>query len=642
MSGICGVIAQQDGFPISQPLLSMMNNSMRISGQSEAGYYIDDQAGLAIQQPKNASHPSDQQPIPNEDRSLWLLFSGEIYNYQLLRTAFEKQGHQFATSLNGEVLLHAYEVYGDDCLQYLNGKFAFALWDAKHRRLLLGRDRMGLLPLYYYASPNNFIFGTELKAVMVHPDSKPTINLYGLDSFLTFEYIPSPMTIFADVYKLPAGHCLVWENGRFKINQYWNISPVLVPKDDAAAVEQFETLIKDAITIRQPSRGDTAILLSGGLYSSALGHWANEQAVGNIKTVSTQFGFEEKKRARLPQFESRHYQESVNINVADQIGRAVCGMDEPFADFSLLPMALLMHTAEKHSRVALMGSGANIIFAGRDAYLAQKLDDVIYGRISPWLRKTTLPSILNALPYQAPTKGLINKAKRFVDGATLPKAWQHLRWDICLTPYDKATLYHDDLAKNKGPQPALAHMRPLFSQFDHPDSLATYQYIDVKTSFSDDVAPMLARMSAINGVDARLPFLDYRVVEHALSLPAHLKMQKGRRNLALQKMMQNHLPEHLFSQPHQALRLPLKELLRWECRSLMLDLLSPDTVRRRGYFKPEVVTRWIQEHLSLQINHSHRIWALMSLELWYQQFVDAIKVTPYVETRPISINSPSI
>lgn len=625
MCGICGIVTREPN-QIESADLHRMCYTLTHRGPDDEGYYIDSDAGLAMRRLSIIDLVTGQQPVSNEDGSIWLIFNGEIYNYRQLRTDLLKKGHIFTTESDSEVIIHAYEAYGDHFLEHLNGMFAFAIWDRSRCRLLLARDRLGIKPLYYWATDEQIIFGSELKALLAHPTVPRQIDPIALDHFLTLEYIPSPRTIFQDIAKLAPATYLVWEKGRSHTFTYWHIPtnlPIPISKDDCA--ERLNELIDDAVRLQLVSDVPLGAFLSGGIDSSTIVAAMSQAATKQIRTFS--IGFADTTYNELPyaravavHFGTHHEEAILQPDIADLAEKLIGHLDEPIADFSILPTYLVSQLAREHVTVALSGDGGDELFGGYDSYVAQSAAR-FYNYLPTGLRQRVLPPLLDRLPPQPAKKGFINKAKRFVEGGSLPPALQHTRWMFFLNEADKNQLYQPALRERVNGHSAsllLSH----FQQAASRESLAQQQYVDVKTYLADNILTKVDRMSMAVSLEARVPLLDHRIVEFALNLPSHLKLYRGRTKVILRQAMSGRLPPTVLNKPKQGFSIPLKHWLRSSLRPMMTDLLAPDCIRQRNYFYPQTIQRWVTEHLNGQVNHSHRLWALMLFELWQQQTLD--------------------
>jgi asparagine synthase (glutamine-hydrolysing) len=629
MCGICGIVALRNDQPIDQHLLQQMNDTIRHRGPDDAGYFCDDTAGLAMRRLSIIDLNTGHQPISNEDGTIWIVFNGEIYNYRELRQKLEQKGHVFTTQTDTETIVHAYEEYGDDCVQHLNGMFAFAIWDQKKRRLFLTRDRLGIKPLYYHASLQQLVFGSELKAVMANPAVPRDIDFTALDQFLTLEYVPTPRSIFQEVKKLPPGHSLVAEKGQIRLNCYWNVDfeNVTVPQNEVDCVDALTDLIRDAVKIRLVADVPLGAFLSGGIDSSTIVAFMSETADTQVQTFSVGFGdptYNELPYARMvaEHFNTRHYEEFLEPDITVLVPRLVRQYDEPFGDFSSFPTYLVSEMARRQVKVVLSGDGGDEIFGGYDTYLAQKMDASVYRYLPRYVRQQALPRLLAAVPPRPAKKGLINKSKRFVEGAALDPALQHARWMMFMDEADKARLYRPHLRAALNGDSPQALIKHYFQEVHSRDPLAQQQYVDVKTYLVDDILTKVDRMSMATSLEARVPLLDYRIVNFALNLPPHLKLNGRDTKVILRQVMANRLPAAVLDKPKEGFSIPLKHWLRHELRPLMHDLLSPDRLKQRGYFDPDCVAHWIQEHEARRANHSHRLWSLMVFELWQRQMID--------------------
>lgn len=622
MCGICGVVSFQPGGTTDKAILQRMNQTLFHRGPDDEGYYQDAQAGLAMRRLSIIDLHTGQQPISNEAGDVWVVYNGEIYNFGQVRTELEQRGHVFRTKTDTEIIVHAYEEYGDECVKRFNGMFAIALWDARNRRLLLARDRLGIKPLYYWAGQDKLVFGSELKAVVVHPEVPREIDLEALDLFLTLEYIPASRTIYKGICKLLPGHILVLEERMVKETQYWDIPYKPVAWNAAECTEILCDLIKEAVRIRLVSDVPLGAFLSGGIDSSTIVAYMSQNTSEPVQTFS--IGFEDDTYNELPyahavakHFGTTHQSEMLRPDIAGLAEQLVLHQDEPFADTSIFPTYLVSKLASQAVKVVLSGDGGDELFAGYDTYLAQRLDRY-YGRLPGFLRHHTLPAFANWLPPQPAKKGLINKVKRMVEGGALDPALQHTRWMVFLNSTDKIGLYESNLRETLNKDLAATLIDAYFKKGMRFDHLAQQQYVDIKTYLADDILTKVDRMSMAVSIEARVPLLDYHIVEFAMNLPPHLKLNGPRTKAILRNAVKQLVPDLVLEKPKQGFSIPMKHWLRGSLKPMMLDLLSKDSLHRGGYFNPSVVSSWIQEHLDGRVNHSHRLWALMVFEMWHR------------------------
>lgn len=627
MCGICGFVYSNGGAPADERLLRQMAQVIAHRGPDDEGFYLDEHAGLGMRRLSIIDLVTGNQPISNEDGTIWLVFNGEIYNYRELHADLEKRGHRFVTKSDTEVIAHAYEEYGESCVERFNGMFAFALWDVAHRKLFVARDHLGIKPLYYWQGGGNLVFGSELKCLLAHSQPPREINLAALDQFLTLEYIPSPRTIFHEIEKLLPGHWLVFESGQIKVQQYWDVLPKETPRDETSCAEMLEALIDDAVRMQLMSDVPLGAFLSGGIDSSTVVAAMSRSSNTAVKTFS--IGFDDATYNELPyarsvaqRYQTDHYEEILSPDIAGTAQRLIGHLDEPFGDFSIFPTFLVSEVARRKVKVVLSGDGGDEIFGGYDTYVAQGWDRY-YRRLPSTIRQGLMPSLMARVPPRPEKKGLVNKTKRFVEGAALPASLQHTRWMLFMNKRDKVALYRPDMAAALNGDSAQAVLEGYFAKWAGADELAQQQYVDIKTYLVDDILTKVDRMSMAVSLEARVPLLDFRIVELAVNLPAAMKLHRGETKRILRRAMESRLPEMVLNKPKQGFSIPLKNWLRGPLKPMMIDLLSAQRIRRRGYFNDQTVQTWVSEHLEGTANHSHRLWALMVLEVWHQQMLDA-------------------
>ena len=632
MCGICGIIVNE---PVpayrDEEIIAKMCQTLYHRGPNDRGFYLGDRALFGMRRLSIIDLASGQQPVVNENNTIWAVFNGEIYNFREIRADLKQRGHVFKTKGDSEVIVHAYEEYGDDCVEHFNGMFAFAVWDEPRQRLLIMRDRLGIKPLFYWANREALIFGSEIKAILAHPMVDRALDHQAIDQFLSLEYIPGPRTIFKDIHKLAPGHKLVHQDGNIKIEQYWQIpfKPVVGDEDECAEI--LYELLKDAVQKQLVSDVPLGAFLSGGIDSSTIVALMSQVSPEMVHTFS--IGFEDSTYNELPyaravakHFGTNHYEEVIQPDFLEMAERLVGHMDEPFGDFSMFPTYLVSELASRYVKVVLSGDGGDELFGGYDTYLAQQLDGY-YHKLPSILRYNLFPAVMDRIPPQRAKKGLINKAKRLVEGSVLPPELQHTRWMIFTSDADKTILYRPEFASSLVDGGPADLLQKYFYQAAARDPLAQQQYVDIKTYLVDDILTKVDRMSMAASIEARVPLLDHRIVEMAVNLPARMKLQRGQTKVILRKAMKPYLPEAVLKKPKQGFSIPIKHWLSGPLKPLMIDLLSEDTLRRRAYFQPDTVSNWIKEHLEERANHSHRLWALMVLELWTQKVLEGGKVT---------------
>ncbi|MBI2870618.1 MAG: asparagine synthase (glutamine-hydrolyzing) [Candidatus Omnitrophica bacterium] len=626
MCGISGVAFRDPLEGPEEELLKSMAEAMRHRGPDDEGFYKAPGIGLAMRRLSIIDLEGGRQPLTNEDGTVQVILNGEIYNFQELTQKLEGRGHRFQTRSDTEAIAHLYEEYGDRCVHYLRGMFAFALWDVRRRRLLLARDRVGKKPLHYCELADKLIFASEIKSILADPRVPRDIDPDALDQFLTFEYIPGERTIFKAVRRLLPGHFLIWEGGRLRTETYWE--PDFTPENGLAEgewIERLEAELCESVRLRLVSDVPLGVLLSGGIDSSMLVALMRKVHRGKIRTFSVGFqdaSYDELPYARLVagRFGTQHEETILKADVTQLVPELVRYFDEPFADVSAIPTYLVSKMARRHVTAALGGDGGDELFGGYDTYLAQKLAGA-YERIPGLLRGLLVEAWANRLKPQAQKKGVVNRIKRYVEGFEYPRELGHARWMAYLTPGDKEKLYTSDfraaLYGRSGYEPMVQRGRGLAAL----DPLARAMAVDFLTYLTDDILVKVDRMSMAASLEVRAPFLDQEVVGLVHRMPSHLKVRGFKTKYILRQLARRHLPREIIQKPKQGFSIPVKNWLCQELKAMMMETLSKERVQRHSFFNPEVVSRWMHEHLSGTHNHAHRLWPLMMFELWREAYL---------------------
>ncbi len=620
MCGICGFVTLDSDCRLEEAALRRMTATLVHRGPDDEGFYLDQQAAFGMRRLSIIDLVSGQQPQANESGDVWVVYNGEIYNFREVRADLEKRGHVFSTQSDTEVIVHAYEEFGENCPAHFNGMFALAVWDARSKRLFMARDRLGIKPLYYWLGKDRLVFGSELKALMAHPRLPREIDPVALDHFLTLEYIPAPRSILRNVNKLPPGHTLMYQNGRVEVQPYWKIPHDPVREDLSTSAERLRELIRDAVRIRLMSDVPLGAFLSGGIDSSTIVACMSQTSSEPVQTFS--IGFEDDTYNELPyaravaaRFNTQHREKVLTPDIEDLAVRLARHLDEPFADTSIFSTFLVSQLASESVKVVLSGDGGDELFAGYDTYLAQAYSRIT-DRLPAPVRERALPALMGLVPPQPAKKGLVNKTKRMIEGAALPKSLRHTRWMIFLNSMDKLALYHPDFAASVNGDSAEKFLQAAFQRANVFDGLAQQQYVDIHTYLPDDILTKVDRMSMAVSIEARVPLLDYRIVEFALNLPAEYKLSGSRTKIILREAVREWLPPEVLSKPKQGFSIPMKHWLRGSLRTMMMDLLAENSLRTAGYFQPAIVAKWQRQHLDGRVNHSHRLWPLMVFEMW--------------------------
>jgi asparagine synthase (glutamine-hydrolysing) len=628
MCGICGIVYSDREQPVEREVLKKMCDVMTHRGPDDEGIYIDQYVGLGMRRLSIIDLSTGKQPIPNEDGTIWVVFNGEIYNHQELRRDLEKLGHKFKTQTDTEAIVHAYEEYGESCVQKFNGMFAFAIWDNRNHTLFLARDRIGIKPLYYLFDKNRLIFGSEIKSILQVGDIPKRIDLQSLDHFLTFEFIPAPLSIFQDIKKLPPGHTLKLKNNEIWVRSYWDVELKPNGKEQSQIKKNLRELLQDAVKIRLMSDVPLGAFLSGGVDSSIIVSLMAQVMDEPVKTFSIGFEdstYNELKYARLiaEKFKTEHHEFIIKPDAVELADNLLKFLDEPFGDFSIFPTYLVSKMAREYVTVVLSGDGGDELFAGYDSYIADKIAKKYYSRLPEQFRNRVLTKFFDLLPPSSKKKGLINKAKRFVEGMKLPEDLHHTRWMIFLQQQEKKLLYDKDVKSGMREFDPFKFTRSYFANvsYNNSDAINQQMYVDLKMYLVDNILVKVDRMSMATSLEARVPFLDHRFVEFAATVPGDYKMQGLKTKVILKQAMEELLPDEILYRGKEGFSIPIKNWLKKELKPLMMDTLAPEKLKREGFFNPVYVQKLIKQHLSGLQNHSHRLWALIIFGRWYDLYM---------------------
>jgi asparagine synthase (glutamine-hydrolysing) len=612
----------------ARELLHAMCERMVHRGPDSEGLFVTTGAALGMRRLAIIDLVTGEQPVFNEDKSVAVVLNGEIYNYRELRVELEKRGHAFRSASDTEVLPHLYEEYGDEMLSKLNGMFAFALWDSRRRRLLVGRDRFGEKPLYWGVFDNTLIFASEPKVLLAHPAVKPALNLQALRQYLSFDYVPAPLSIYEGISKLPAAHKLVLEDGRVAVERYWCLSykTTQPPPTENEAAEHLRALMADAVRMRLVSDVPLGVLLSGGVDSSSVAAFAVRASTEPVKTFSISFAeasFDESAYARgVAKFlGTDHHEERLSANLAANLVSEIgAWMDEPFSDPSLVPTYLLSRFTRKHVTVALGGDGGDELFAGYPMYAGLRWAE-FYKRVPLPLRERVVEPIVRRLPVKTKNLSFDYKALRFVTGAKYDTVVRHHVWFGSFTPHEQAQLLTPDaLASSDGE--IYAQARQFAEECDNDDLVTRLQSVDTRLYLAEDILTKVDRASMAVSLEVRAPFLDPRVAEFAASLPSNYKLRGHKTKYILKRAVKELLPPFVTKRSKKGFGVPVAEWLKEKLRPLARDLLAPERVRRAGVFNPDYIARLQDEHERGVANHRKLLWTLLMFELWHESFVE--------------------
>jgi len=572
MCGICGIASLKNRQPSSREILASMCRTLIHRGPDDEGTYIDESVALGARRLSIIDVEGGHQPLSSENNNIWVIQNGEIYNFPWLRKGLESRGHVFKTRTDTEVIAHSYEEWGERCVDKFRGMFVFAVWDKNQKTLFIARDRLGIKPLYYTLLPDkSLVFGSELKAVLRHPGVERRIDPQALDLFLTLEYIPAPHSIFRNIFKLPAGHTLTYQDGTIDIKQYWKLTPPepknenITDKDILNYSDQLYQLLKESVNLRLISDVPLGAFLSGGVDSSCIVGLMNKLGASPLRTFS--IGFEDRTYNETPharriadRFETGHEEFIIRPDALDLTGKLIHHLDEPFGDFSIFPTYLVSKMARKHVTVILSGDGGDEIFGGYEHYQAQK-----FARM-PLLTcagKASGP-VVRLFPPSPKKKGAWNKTQRFLQGFDHESSLRHLRWMMFLSNKAKQKLYTVNFMSESRGCEALVQKNPfnsLFQDIRSYDQINGELYLDLKTYLVDDILVKVDRMSMAASLETRVPLIDHKVVEFIFGLPGHLKLRGFTTKWLFKKTMERLLPRENIYRKKGGFSIPIKQWL---------------------------------------------------------------------------------
>ena len=633
MCGIVGFLTSKVSDIPDYEVLRRMREVLVHRGPDDLGEYIrplDDQGPFVFFGHRRLSIidlSGGHQPLSNEDGTVWVIFNGEIYNFKELKSELEGLGHKFKTSSDTEVIAHAYEEYKEECFKHLNGMFAIGIWDELNHRLILARDRLGKKPLYYASIKETFLFGSELKAILAYPHFPRKIAPLSLMKYLFYEFIPCPHTIFNDAQKLPPASHLIWEKGRVEVKGYW--SPFNLEGEEKTLPEReveyrMLELLRHSVKRRLMSDVPLGIFLSGGIDSSAITVFAQEEVPGKVKTFSIGFedpSFDESKYASLvSQFlGTEHFEQRMTPkDLLDIVPYLPEILDEPMADASILPTYLLSKFTRQYVTVALGGDGGDELFAGYPTYLAHKFArqyELFLGKLHP-----VIHLLGNLLPVSDNNISFDFKVKKFLSGIGYPDGIRNSVWLGSFSFPDIEKVLSPEIS-NHFDRTRLVDEISLYEEtFPLKDLTTLLQYLDLKLYLQESILVKVDRASMACSLEVRAPFLDYELVEFMMGLPSALKLKGLTSKYILKKAMKKFLPNEVIQRKKKGFGVPIAKWVKGPLRELFGDFLSPDRIRQEGFLNPAYVTSLLQDHLLSRKDNRKQLWTLLVWELWVDRY----------------------
>ncbi len=627
MCGIVG-IANAKSRGIDREVLEKMNRCIEHRGPDDDGFYVNENIGLAMRRLSIIDVAHGKQPMHNESKTAWIVFNGEIYNFQELRKDLVEKGDKFYTNSDTEVILHLYDRYGADCVQYLRGMFVFAIWDERKKSLFIARDRIGKKPLLYSHQPNgDLIFGSEFQALFAHPNVSREVNNEAIHHYLSFVCVPAPLTAYKQIRKLEPAHWLEWKDGEIKTERYWLPDfnkKIKISQDEAE--EETMRILREATKMRLISEVPLGAFLSGGVDSSTVVALMAEESSQPVKTFSIGFeeeDFSELKYARrvAEHVGAEHHEFIIKPNVIEILPTLVEHYGEPYADSSALATYYVSRETRKHVTVALNGDGGDESFAGYDRYFAMQLAEK-YHKIPGFIRKNVIENAVDILPTSELKRSRARDLKRFVKSASLPKVERYFRWMSALDRQSKENLYTEDFRRQTEKYNSSEILKTWFAKSNGNSIVDATMFTDQQTYLPNDLLVKMDIASMANSLEARSPFLDHKVIEFAASLPVNIKLRGTETKYLLKKVASRIVPPEVLYRKKMGFGVPLTHWFRGALKDYLREVLLSEKSLKRGFLKPEGIKNFVEQHTTAKQDFTSQLWALLMLELWFQRFVD--------------------
>lgn len=627
---MCGIAGMFNAAGADAAVVKRMCDVMLHRGPDDEGMHIAGPVGIGMRRLSIIDLASGHQPIHNEDKTVWVVLNGEIYNYQELRRDLEQKGHRFYTHSDTETLVHLYEEYGEELVTHLNGMYCFALWDETRHKLVIGRDRVGEKQLYYAYKGGKLVFGSEIKCVLQTDVPSKTMDRGALDAYLTFLYVPAPRTIFQDIHELPPAHILTLDASGLRVRRYWDVEYRLDRSKNAEEfVHEFGERFRRSVRSRLVSDVPLGALLSGGVDSSAVVAAMSEYASGPVKTFCIGYGeegayYDERRYAKLiaDRFGTEHHEFVVKPEIIDLIPVLVKAFDQPFADSSTIANYYVFRETRRHVKVVLSGLGGDEVGAGYERYVGIRLQQH-YRDFPRWLREGVVERLVALLPDSRKGSRFVERVKRFVrTGALAPDA-AYLGFISAFDAERRQALYTDHARARIMLDDTKAMYDRFFLRAGPTDVVDRALYTDVMMYLPGDLLTLTDRMSMAHSIEARAPFIDHELIEFMATVPPELKLKGFDKKHLLKQAFAKTLPKEILYRRKQGFTVPLTVWFRNELNPLIRQMLSRERIERTGLFRWDAVQRIVEEHTSLKENHHSRIWALLMFMVWHEQYQPA-------------------
>ena len=633
MCGICGKVNFDVQRSVAPEVLKGMADAIIHRGPDDEGYYLSGPVGLGFRRLSIIDLNTGHQPISNEDGSVWIVFNGEIYNYQDLRRQLQSKGHAFRTQTDTEVIVHLYEEFGESCVDKLRGMFAFAIWDDRQKLLFVARDRVGIKPLYYWLSDKSLIFGSEIKSILADPEVTRDVVPAMIDRFLTFYYGPGEETPFRNIYKLAPGSCMVIKGGQVKTKAYWDLRFSAARQTIQEAEEQLLALLEESVQLHMIADVPVGVLLSGGVDSTAMLDFAagkTDHALSSFTLGFAEPGLaDERPYARLAarRYGTHHYETTITAQeFADFLPKFAWHMEEPVCEPQAIALYYVSKLAKDHVKVLISGEGGDEAFAGYQTY-----------RGILWLER--LKSLLR--PLNGALSSGLNGANRILGSRRIAKyaplmqlPFEEYYYSRTSSPFHyfnahSKELYSKDFLALADKAYSLSALTKYLGNGAGDGRVNKMLYVDTKTSLPDDLLLKADKMTMANSIELRVPFLDHKVLEFAASLPENFKVRGFTTKFIAKRALRHRVPREILERRKAGFPVPYESWFRKELKAWVSGILLDRETLSRGYFNRGCIERIISEN-SHSGTLSREIFSLTALELWHRAFFENKEALPQV------------
>lgn len=627
MCGICGKISLVSNKAVTLKTLKKMANTLRHRGPDGEGFFLSSNGvvGLGHRRLAIIDLATGNQPMANENKTIWLVFNGEIYNFLDKKKELEEKGHRFITKSDTETILHAYEEYGEACVKHFNGMFSFAIWDENKQKLYLARDRLGKKPLFYIKTPVSFIFASEVKAILENPEVKREIDVQALSIYFSVGYFLAPFSIIKNIKKLPAASTLTLSNGNIKIKEYWDFDPTKKEvKTEERWLNEFRVLLSDSVKIRLMADVPLGAFLSGGIDSTSIVRFMKDNGIKKPKTFS--IGFNEKTYSELnyvkiatDYLKTDHRELVINQNIESSLSKIIWNNDEPLGDTSSIPMHFLSQITRENVTVALSGDGGDENLAGYETYTADKLFS-FYQKMP--FKQLISKIVLKYWPTSLSKVSFDYKLKQFVKAGRFTPEKAHFFWRVIFSDEEKKKLFKQDFYDKIINKDAYFYFKPYFDKYKTGDFLDRAMYVDIKTWLTDDILVKVDRSTMGHSLESRAPFLDYRLVEFLAKAPVNIKLKIFNKKYLLKKAMKGLIPKEIIFRPKAGFNAPVPVWLKKDLKQMLLRNLSEKNVGMLGIFNYGYIKNLMDDYFSGKEDNSLKLWLLLNFAIWYKQFIN--------------------